>query len=503
MEDQKPREIKPFQNPELVVLRNPVAKARFGLSLIQQKFLFEVLAFFKSQPDQRVARFNVREYFGKLGISTNNLREYVREVEEMRRLDIKIPTGDNEKGINFIGVTLFASVEYRVGDDRSGYIEVEVSDKLKPFFLEIAKGDFFSYHILNTRVLKSTYSIKLYLLLKSYARLGKIDIALDELKDILEVDPAAYKQYPDFRKRVLERARLEMLEKNDICFEYREIRQNARNAKSPVVKIAFRIFDNPQKKLIRERNEVSLGLRRAIEPEVAAEAEIVETKTNLGTKKAAPGPKKGRAGEGAAARHAAFDAEFLPLFRRFDRESDDSFIIRYVAGLAAEPETLLDALHYAAKQAGVKNIYAYLPTILRAEAGRGLAEKARKTRQKAAETEAARARIAVLRREYEAVLDAIDAAKRDVVRLVIAQKSDATETVVEQVKSRYRGAFGIRDSSTVEEFRENPVWRSLVLHEFRELFPAFFVENEGLRALESQMEAIKTEARGIDSAIVF
>ena len=34
--------IQTYKNPELVVLRNPVARAKFGLSLVQTKFLFEV-----------------------------------------------------------------------------------------------------------------------------------------------------------------------------------------------------------------------------------------------------------------------------------------------------------------------------------------------------------------------------------------------------------------------------------------------------------------------------
>ena len=239
-----------YKNPELVVLRNPVARAKFGLSLVQTKFLFEVLAFFKDHPEARFARFYVRDYLHKLGVSSNNFREYVQQIEDMRRRDISIPTNPTVRGLNFIGVSLFSSAEYRLDEMGDGYIEIEISDKLKPYFLEIAKGDFFYYHILNTRVLRSTYSIKLYLLLKSYRRFGKLEIPLEELRNILEINPQEYKLYKNFKARVLETARLEMEEKNDICFRYEDTR---RSRKSPVEKIVFYIFDNPNAKEILDK----------------------------------------------------------------------------------------------------------------------------------------------------------------------------------------------------------------------------------------------------------
>jgi plasmid replication initiation protein len=255
--------IQPYKNPELVVLRNPVARAKFGLSLVQTKFLFEVLAFFKDHPEKRFARFYMRDYLHKLGVSSNNFREYVRQVEDMRRRDINIPRSDNMQGINFIGVSLFSSAEYRLDENGDGYIEIEVSDKLKPYFLEIAKGDFFYYHILNTRVLRSTYSIKLYLLLKSYRRFGKLEIPLEELRGILEINDDEYLQYKNFKARVLETARLEMEEKNDICFRYEDTR---RSRKSPVEKIIFFIYDNPNAKEILEKARRMFEQDKTIEP---------------------------------------------------------------------------------------------------------------------------------------------------------------------------------------------------------------------------------------------
>ncbi len=481
------REVKPFQNPDLVVLRNPVARAKFGLSLIQQKFLFEVFAFFKDRPADRLARFNIREYFGRLGISTNNLKEYVREVEEMRKFDIKIPTGDNEKGVNFIGVTLFASVEYRVGEDRNGYIEVEVSDKLKPYFLEIAKGDFFYYHIANTRVLKSIYSIKLYLLLKSYAWRGKLEVGLDELKDILELDNSQYKQYPDFRKRVLDRAREEMTEKNDITFDYEEVRAIAGNSKSLVVKIKFRIYDNPNVKRTPVRIEMPGG-----EPKEISEHIDLETKT------AKPKEKPTKNAREAVARDSDLDKNVAAMFRKFDPESSEEFMLDYAYGLGYSLEKILDGLFYAEQQGNVKNIFAYLPVILKGRAGEGMAEKAQRKRDALKKAEAEKRRLTALAKEYSQLLDKLDSIKRNIVRQIVGENPTATESVVAQIKSRYSGQFGIHEHITIDAFRENPFLRSLVIQEFRVLFPDIFGGQNGLREAEDRLAEVKKEAKEID-----
>ena len=171
----------------------------------------------------------------------------------------------------------------------------------------------------------------------------------------------------------------------------------------------------------------------------------------------------------------------LELFRRFDKEHDEAFILKYVEGLGYDLERILDGLHYALKQPSVKNIYAYLPTILRAEAGKGMAETARKRQEKALKTAADKAKIGALRKNYESLLDEIDATKREIVRQIVATRPEATPEVIGQLTTKYRGSFGITDATTVEAFRENPLLRSLVMHEFRAVFSTEFEGNERLK----------------------
>jgi plasmid replication initiation protein len=98
--------------------------------------------------------------------------------------------------------------------------------------------------LLNTRVLKSRYSIKLYLFLKSWKRKQFIDISVKELRDMVEIEQHEYKEYTNFRRRVIEPAKAELTQKCDLTFDYEEIRANPNNKKSEVIKIRFYIIEN-------------------------------------------------------------------------------------------------------------------------------------------------------------------------------------------------------------------------------------------------------------------
>ncbi len=567
MENNLPRQIVPFDNPELVVLRNPVARAKFGLSLVQSKILFEIIAYLKTRPTENFMTINVGDLLNKIGVETKRVKYYVEEIEEMTKKHLRIPEGDNEEGINYLAVNLLAGARFRIDKDGRGSIDIEISSMLKPYYLEIAKGDFFSYHILNTRVLKSTYSVKLYLLLKSYKRFGKLEIGLDELKNILELSPTDYKQFPDFKKRVLERARTEIQEKNDIFFTYDEVRQFPRNSKSPVVRIVFYIKDNPDQKVRMARLVEEKRAKRA--PAVILDEDGNEIKTKLGGKVATTRTNLGEGGAGiqtylggkepaeksaktppnkAALTDLAAglsenqsenrvgegdspvfneniktdlggnrkeaptnlgggfgdsllderQREILRLFRFFDKTASETFILDYVNGVGQDMEAILDALIYAQRQGTVKNIYAYLPTILRGKAGHGLAEKNRqRARKTVAEAEKA-TKLAGLKIQVEDIFEEAEAIKRDIVRGIVAADGQATELVIGQVKRKFSGSFGITDEVAMDEFRERPLLRSLVMHEFRVQFPGEFDHNPDLLELEKKLSALKTQAKKLD-----
>lgn len=389
------KEIIPYKDPDLVILRNPVAKAKFGLSLVQTKILFEVIAFFKNNPDSKIMRFYVRDYLNKLGLDSHNLKAYVDEIEAMTRLHLQIPEGETRKGLNYLAVNLLAGARFRIDEQGFGYVDVEISEMLKPYFMEIAKGDFFYYHIVNTRILKSTYSIKLYLLLKSYKRFKTLEIPITELRNILEIHPDEYQRYKDFKKRILERARVELKEKNDIYFTYDEIRARPNNQKSEVVKIAFYIHDNPDSQEVRDKvKALEKQINAKKKPSrVAVELPFIEPVMNEDTLSYSLENAVVDFKPTSATPHSApqkednfTSARIIELFKQFDVEASDKEIIDFLEGLQRPEESILDVLLYALaeqkKGNSIKSIYAYVVSGLKTNLGKGLAAKDRAKRDK-------------------------------------------------------------------------------------------------------------------------
>jgi plasmid replication initiation protein len=492
--------VQPFKNPEIVVLRNPIARAKFGLSLVQTKFLFEVLAFFKSNPEKRLARFYLRDYLSKLGVSSHNFKGYVTQIEELRRHDIRIPTtGKGNRELNFIGLSLFASSEYQIDENGDGYIEIEVSDKLKPYFLEIANGEFFYYHILNTRVLKSTYSIKLYLLLKSYRRFGKLEVMLNELREILEIEPTAYPLYKNFKARILETARVEILEKTDLSFEYEDVR---RTRKSPVEKIIFYIHDNPNAKEILEKNRISFTKITPPtlfeQPQIPFKEESSRVEEMMVNELPSP-PYVAKNSEKTPEKPQSkdFKKEILSLFRQFDKEATEEEILSFTESY--DSEKVADVLFYAVEQTrkgktDIKNIYPYIVAGVRANYGKGLALKSRTEQSKGADKAQKQAELTKLKAELDTAAAAYERAKNEKIRALTSADPSITMAAIERVKQTFGRITPSVFAMTIDDFRISPMYNEFVKKEIYEAFIADFVEIDRLHL--PQIEKLRSELKG-------
>ncbi len=364
-ENLKMKDIQLFDDPDLIVLRNPVAKARFHLSVYQTKFLLEVLSHLKSKPEARILSFDIRQFNRSLNIDNNDIKYYVNEVRKMVRHVVSIPLEDRkEGGIRLKEVALIAGIDTDIDGRGEGSIKVEVADMIKPYFLEIANGQFFSFNKYNSRVLKGRYSINLYMLLKSYQRFRTFQINYEELRDILEIKLEEYRPFKEFKRWVLEKSRKEMLEKNDIYFDYDVIRATS-SKKSDVSKIVFHIQDNPNHAAIFKEFQLKEGkikrprvfIKDKVKPQTGENSELKTSDffEHLNNHLA------------AADTVSSGSSDILRLVKRFEPEATDEILLPFIDGLQANgfsEERILDVLLYAQErqQNGekIRNIMGYM-----------------------------------------------------------------------------------------------------------------------------------------------
>ncbi len=145
--------------------------------------------------------------------------------EQLMSNVIRLPKKDIDgsfSGNSFVKYQYFSKCEYIVG---SGYLEVQFHPDLKPLFLNL-KDNFTKLSLEILCSLPSTYSYRLYELLKQYAQ-GGINtrvFKLKELQDMLGVKPgkkSSFRKYGKFKEKVIMPAQRNFQKYTDLLFEFK------------------------------------------------------------------------------------------------------------------------------------------------------------------------------------------------------------------------------------------------------------------------------------------
>ncbi len=222
-----------------------VVKARYKLNPLSLKFITTLITGLKRSDEvNEVYQFKVKHFQELTKLKRKDLYWAVKEaLKELLEKPLYIPKGKTADDNSFLMLNWVASAEYKEGE---GIVEFEISNKLRPYLLE-AKEKFLKYKLENILPLKSSYSIRLYEILKDWLELNlrygnkaeKI-IKLDELREMLEI-PSSYR-FNNIKVQVLEKSKKELKEHTDIIFDYEEIKTGRK-----VTHLKLLIKPNPAK----------------------------------------------------------------------------------------------------------------------------------------------------------------------------------------------------------------------------------------------------------------
>jgi len=164
----------------------------------------------------KIWRIRISELAEFLGIDTKYAySELKKATYAMLDRKLKLKTFEEELQMNWL-----SSAYYLEG---SGVVELEISDRLKPFLLKLKKN-FTKYNFENVITLKSSYSIRIYELLKQFEKIGKRNISIDEFKGLLGIENK-YKYYGNIKDKIIKKSQKELAEKTDIKFWFKEIKE--------------------------------------------------------------------------------------------------------------------------------------------------------------------------------------------------------------------------------------------------------------------------------------
>lgn len=219
-------------NRNIVKQGYELINAKYKLNSSEVKFILNAITKI-NRDDTELTEYEItiKELESKFEVEQNEtrLKQFAKKILSK---PLEIPTQDG-----WIIANWFSDIEYIRG---KAMFKVSFSKKLRPYLLEL-KENFVKYHIENIINLNSEYSIKIYQLLKQYESIGSRTFTVSEIQELLQV-PKSLLRYDNFKRKVLEVAKKELVYKSDICFEYNEIKDIRK-----VVKLEFIIKDNDSK----------------------------------------------------------------------------------------------------------------------------------------------------------------------------------------------------------------------------------------------------------------
>jgi plasmid replication initiation protein len=206
------------QSKQLIVKHNNIIEARYKLNLIEIKLVAKLASSIKNgDTNLNIQKYKVSDLLKEFGSGEKNHHEIKKATLSLIGKVMVIKKPDGELHIAFL-----SSAEYY---DKKGIVELEFSEKLKPYYLQL-KQNFTSYHLENILKLKSYYSIRIYELVKQFQNSNTKERILenDELREILGIS-GKYKVFRDLKNWVLLPAQKEIIEKTDITFQFEPIRE--------------------------------------------------------------------------------------------------------------------------------------------------------------------------------------------------------------------------------------------------------------------------------------
>lgn len=231
-----PEEIK----KHVVRMENRFSEARYSMTAGQNKLLRIIFSLI-DQNEKKNDFIDFREYCisGSLikqlfGVRTKNMGAWMEDMLidlRTKGVDIRIPGTKT----GFITYPIISKATYY-----NGNVYVKLNRELMDFFIEVNKH-YLEYDLHNVLEMSSSYSFRLYELMKQYTYIGKRIFNVEPTRGLTlqELLQAPYERYFDFKKNAILPAQKECAQFTDISFEFIEIKQGRK-----VVELEFIISSN-------------------------------------------------------------------------------------------------------------------------------------------------------------------------------------------------------------------------------------------------------------------
>ena len=198
----------------IVEKRNVLNELRTTLHTTQELRLFSIYLSKINPYDKntRIVRFPLSDFQRIMNFGKLNIAQLKASASSVLKSQVFLP---KENG-GFKGVNLFETFD--VDQDGSGnwYVEINATNAALPLMFDF-KDRYFKYELWNALRLKAPSQIRMYEILKQYETIGKREIEVKKLQELLGVN---YTRWDRFKAKVLDSCQQALKETTDIYYTY-------------------------------------------------------------------------------------------------------------------------------------------------------------------------------------------------------------------------------------------------------------------------------------------
>jgi plasmid replication initiation protein len=217
-------------NKNLIYKDNKIIEASYKLSLIEQRIVLLAISqvnSYEKLTEEDVFSLTAEEYSSMFSVSKSEaFRDMKKAMQHLSTRWVKvIDDGNINDEISWI------SKKSSIISNQS--IIIRFTKDISPYLSEL-EGDFTKYKLLNISGMTSTYSIRIYELMMRWKKNRYSIVALDDLRDRLQLPIKGYPAFGNIKQKILDPAMNEITRCSDIDANYDTIKQGRK-----VVSIKF------------------------------------------------------------------------------------------------------------------------------------------------------------------------------------------------------------------------------------------------------------------------
>ena len=201
----------------IVEKRNVLNELRSNNMTLQELRFFSIYLS-KINPfdiNTRVVRFPLSDFQRIMGFGKLNIGQLKASTNSLLCKVVNIP----EETGGYIAFTLFKKCRLFRNSNDEWFMEINASDDALPLMFDF-KSRYFKYELWNALRLKSANQVRMYEILKQYETIGKRELPVQELRELLGIAKDEYTYWQNFKVRVLDSCQQALKETTDICFTY-------------------------------------------------------------------------------------------------------------------------------------------------------------------------------------------------------------------------------------------------------------------------------------------